>query len=468
MTKTYTYPYIPNSVPEVKREMMKQIGIKSMEELYADVPQKFRLKKRLNLPNPTSEYEVRRHVEAILSKNKTSRDMPIFLGAGCWPHHVPAAVETIVQRTEFLTSYTPYQPEISQGMLQAMFEYQSMICEITAMDVANSSMYDWASALGEAARMAARLTKRTEILVPRIVHPERLMTLQTYIEPANLCIKSVGYDRETGQLNLVDLKRNISAKTAAVYVENPSYLGFIETQVEEVAGMAHEYEALFIVGVDPTSLGVLKPPGEYGADIVVGEGQPLGNHMNYGGPLLGVFACRGDMELIRQMPGRIIGMTTTLDGSKTGYCMALQTREQHIRRERATSNICTNEALCALASATYLALLGPHGLRELGQTILTKTRYTMQLINKIQGLKAPVFDSAHFKEFTVNFDGAGKTVNEVHDALLRHGVHGGKSIVEEFPELGETAVYCVTETHSKEDIDRLVQSLESVLRERRR
>jgi len=464
-----THPYIPNAVSETKQEMMREIGIRNIEELYADVPQKFRLKRRLNLPNkPKPEHEIRRQVEVLLSKNRTCLDMPAFLGAGCWPHYVPAVVDAIVQRTEFLTSYTPYQPEVSQGMLQAMFEYQSMICEITAMDVANSSLYDWASGVGEAVRMAVRLKNRNEILVPKIIHPERLATLQTYVEPLGLRIRPIGYDQRTGLLSLNALRHGCSDMTAAVYVENPSYLGFIETQVEEIAETAHRKGALFIVGVDPTSLGVLKPPGEYGADIVVGEGQPLGSHMNYGGPLLGVFACRGEIELIRQMPGRIIGMTTTLDGSKTGFCMALQTREQHIRRERATSNICTNEALCALASATYLALLGPEGLRELGETVMVKARYAMQLLSEIRGVKAPVFESPHFKEFTVNFDKVGRTVRSVHQTLLKHhGVHGGKDISHEFPELGKTALYCVTEVHSEEEIERLAQALKLVLREGR-
>jgi len=444
--------------------MLKHIGVRNIEELYADVPKRFRLKRKLNLPRPKSEQEVKRHVESLLSKNKTSRDMPVFLGAGCWHHYVPAVVKDVVQRTEFLTSYTPYQPETSQGMLQALFEYQSMVCELTAMDVANSSMYDWASALGEAVRMAVRLNNRAEVLVPRIIHPERLATLQTYVDPVGTRVKMVGYNPTTGQLNLEDVKSGISAKTAAVYVENPSYLGFVETQVEEIAEIAHDAEALLIVGVDPTSLGVLKPPGEYGADIVVGEGQPLGNAMNYGGPLLGVFACRGDMELVRQMPGRVIGLTTTLDGSRRGYCMALQTREQHIRRERATSNICTNEALCALASAVYLSLLGPQGLRELGETVMAKARYTMQLLNRIRGVKAPVFKSPHFKEFTVNFEESGKTVREIHEALLsRHQIHGGKDLSKEFPELGKTALYCVTEVYAQEDIDRLAEAFTKVL-----
>jgi len=442
---------------------MKQIDIRNIEELYADVPRKFRLKKKLDLPNAMSEHEVKRFTETLLSKNATSQEMPIFLGAGCWPHYVPAVVEEIIQRTELLTSYTPYQPEISQGLLQALFEYQGMICEITGMEVANSSMYDWASALGEAVRMAARLTKRTEALIPKIIHPERAKTLQTYSDPAGIRIRSIDYEPETGQLDIEDLKAKISQKTAAVYIENPTYLGFIEAQVKEIAKEVHDYDSVFIVGVDPISLGVLKPPSEYGADIVVGEGQPLGIPMNYGGPLLGIFACRDDMRMIRQMPGRIVGMTTTLDGTKRGFCNALQTREQHIRREKATSNICSNEALCGVAAAVYLALLGPKGLKELGETIISKTQYAMRLLAKIKAIKTPVFKSPHFKEFTVNFDDTGKTVKEIHEKLLQWQVHGGNEITEEFPELGETALYCVTEVHSKEDIDLLASALKEIV-----
>jgi glycine dehydrogenase subunit 1 len=331
------------------------------------------------------------------------------------------------------------------------------------MDVANCSMYDWASALGEAARMAARITKRNEVLIPRIIHPERASTLQVYSESAGIKIQQLAHNEETGQINLENLKSKISDKTAAVYIENPHYLGFIETQVDEIAKEAHAHGALFIVGVDPTSLGILKPPSEYDADIVIGEAQPLGNAMNFGGPLLGIFACRDDMNLIRQMPGRIIGLTTTIDGGGQGFCMTLQTREQHIRRERATSNICSNEALCAVASAVYMALLGPQGLRELGETIMYKANYAIRLISEIDGVKAPIFKSAHFKEFTVNFDRTGLRVREVHKKLLQHKIHGGNDISKEFPDLGETALYSITEVNSKKEMERLAEALKEVL-----
>jgi len=464
---THNHPYIPNSQQEIKQEMMREIGIDSIDELYADIPEKYRLKKPLNLPEAMSEFEVKRHIEALLAKNKGSDNMPIFLGAGCWPHYIPAVVKEIMQRSEFLTAYTPYQPEISQGMLQALFEYQSMICELTSMEVANCSMYDWASALGEAARMATRVTRRREILIPKIIHPERAATLQVYAEPADIIVGRLAYDKKTGQINLDDLRDKISDKTAAVYLENPTYLGFIETQIGEISEEAHNHGALFIVGVDPTSLGVLKPPGDYGADVVIGEAQPLGNAMNFGGPLLGVFACRDDTSLIRQMPGRIIGLTKTMDGSREGFCMTLQTREQHIRREKATSNICSNEALCAVASAVYMALLGPQGMRELAEAIMYKTNYAMRLISKIDGVQTPTFDAAHFDEFTVNFDRVGLDAKEVNDKLLQNNIHGGKDVSKEFPELGETALYCVTEIHSKEEIEHLAEALASVSSKRR-
>ncbi len=456
------HPYIPNSAESSKHELLKALGISSPEELYADIPPELRLKRRLVLPGPFPEQEILRLVREKLSSVRTALDMPVFLGAGCWPHHVPAAVDFIVARTEFLTAYTPYQPEVSQGMLQALWEYQSLICELTAMDVANCSMYDWASALGEAARMAVRVTKRKRILAPRIIHPERLAALRAYTEPAGIEVELVPYEPETGQMDLEALKAMVGPDVAAIYVEQPSYLGFLEARVRAIGEVAHDHGALYIVGVDPISLGILEAPGNYGADIVVGEGQPLGNHMNFGGPLLGIMACRADRRLIWQMPGRIIGLTVDAEGRRA-FCMALQAREQHIRREKASSNICTNEALCAVAAAAYLALLGPRGLRELCETILYRAHYAMRALDRLPGVRAPLFRAPHFKEFVVNFDGTGLTAKEVHDRLLEAGIHGGKLIKAEFPELGEAALYCVTELHRKEDIDRLVAALRAIL-----
>jgi glycine dehydrogenase subunit 1 len=459
-----SHPYIPNSDEHLMRQMLNDIGFRSIDDLFKDIPAGIQSKAALDIPSIMSEFETRRHVEGLLAKNVSTCEMLSFLGAGVWPHHVPAAIDAIISRGEFLTSYTPYQPEISQGILQAMFEYQSLICELTGMDYSNCSMYDWSTALGEAARMAVRVTGRDEFIVPHFIHPERLLTLRTFCEPADIKIIEVEQDKHTGSMNLTDLRNKITHNTAAVYLEYPSFLGFVEENCDEIAKSVHKEGGVFIVGSEPISLGVLKPPGELGADIVVGEGQPLGSHMNYGGPLLGTFACKGD-TLLRQMPGRIIGKTTTQDGQQDAYCMALQTREQHIRREKATSNICTNEALLAVAASMYLSLLGPRGITELCSTILDRTKYATNVLRMLPGVEAPKFSAFHFMEFTVNFDKTGRKVGDINERLLDAGIQGGLDLSGYFPELGQTALYCFTEVHSQKDIDMLADKLRQVLRE---
>jgi glycine dehydrogenase subunit 1 len=422
------------------REMLEELGLSSIGELFRDIPQSIRSTATLDIPSKMSEVQTRKHIETCLNKNRSTRDLISFLGAGIWPHHVPAAIEVLMGRGEFLTSYTPYQAEISQGMLQTMFEFQSLICELTGMEYANSSLYDWSTALGEAARMASRVTDRTEIIIPRYTHPERSATLKAFTWPADITVVEVQQDRRTGQVDVNDLKRKLSPRTAAVYLEYPSFLGFVDEACEDVARLAHESGALFAMGVEPISLGVLKSPGELGADIVIGEGQPLGCHMNFGGPLLGILACKGE-SLLRQMPGRIIGKTTTQDGKQDAYCMALQTREQHIRRAKATSNICTNEALLALAASAYLSLLGPDGLTDLCAVILDRSRYACEKLNAVKGVKAPAFDAFHFMEFVVDFNGTGRKVSEINRSLLKAGIQGGLDLAARFPELGESALY---------------------------
>jgi glycine dehydrogenase subunit 1 len=448
--------YIPN-VHETREQMLRELGVSCLDELFSDIPPRVRLGRRLDLPAAMSEIQVKRHVQEILSKNKPFTRMPSFLGSGAWPHHVPAHVKSIVRRAEFLTSYTPYQPEASQGILQALFEYQSLICELTGLDAANASMYDWATALGEAALMCARVTGRRKFIVPQLISRERLSVLRNYSSGPVLRIVEVGYDRRTGELDLERLRGELDEDTAGVYVENPSYLGFLETQVKEIAEAAHKVGSLYVVGVNPISLGILRAPGDYGADIVVGEGQPLGNPVCFGGPALGIFACRGEERLIRQMPGRLIGMTTTIDGKMRGFTMTLQTREQHIRRERATSNICSNEALCAVAAAVYLSSLGPQGLRELAETCAANARYAMGRLGEVDGLEVPIFDSPHFNEFTLRCAGQEITIESFNERLLKRGIQGGKPIRDEFPELGEASLLCTTELHTKEDIDKLVE-----------
>ncbi len=310
--------------------------------------------------------------------------------------------------------------------------------------------------------MTVRVTHRDEFIVPHFISPERLSTLRTFCDPVNIKLVEVKQDMTTGVIDQTDLTRKVSQHTAGVYMEYPSFLGFVDESCGEVAQLVHKNGALFVVGVEPISLGVLKPPGDFGADVVVGEGQPLGCHMNYGGPLIGIFACSGD-ALLRQMPGRIIGKTTTLDGKQDAYCMALQTREQHIRREKATSNICTNEALLALAASVYLSLLGPDGMAHLCSAILGQSQYALDRLQRIRCIKTPVFDAFHFMEFTVNFDKSGKKVSEINDQLLKAGIQGGLDLSKYFPELGQTALYCFTELHTHDDIDMLGDTLQRIL-----
>ncbi len=463
MSKTFTHQYLPNSDQKIRKIMLDEINVKDIEQLFMDIPEEVKLKRGLNIPEALSEYQLRHFIEKILSKNVSINEISTFLGSGCYPHYVPAAVNEILNRSEFITSYTPYQPETSQGLLQVLFEYQSLICELTGMEFSNSSLYDGSTALGEAARMVKRITGRNEFLIPYYIDPEKLSVLMTYAEPAGIKVIKIKQNKENGQIDIDDLEKKLSDRTAGLYFENPSYLGCYEIEVETISELAHKHEALVIVGVDPISLGILKPPGEYGADIVVGEGQSLGNMMNFGGPLLGIFACNSN-KYLRQMPGRIIGMTTSHESNERAFCMVLQTREQHIRREKATSNVCTNEALCAVAAAAYLSLLGPTGLKSLCETIITKSHYTIKKLDSIDGIKAPLINSKHFKEFTVNFDKTNLKVEEVHHLLLGKKIHGGKNIKNDFPELGETSLFCVTETHSQNDIDKLVNSLNEITR----
>jgi glycine dehydrogenase subunit 1 len=430
----FSHPYIPNDTDEIKQRLLESIGLQSVEEVFVDIPKNVPRIKNLSLPKSKSEVEVRREIERILSKNITSRDYLSFLGGGVWNHYVPSVVDAITSRGEFLTSYTPYQPEISQGILQSLFEYQSMIAELIEIDVVNSSMYDWASSLGEAARMASRVTHRNEVFVPHFISPNRLITLKSYTNPIGMKIRELDQSLHNGQINLEDIKEKVSSKTAAVYVENPSYLGFIIHHLKDLSEIAHECGSLFIVGVDPISL-------------------------------LGIFGCRNTPQLVRQLPGRIVGMTTTHDGTKRGYCMVLQTREQHIRREKATSNICSNHTLCAVRAAIYMALLGREGFRKLGEYLLALTQYAKKHLSMIEDLKIPLLDNCHFKDFTVNFDSITKRGIKINDQLLTYGIMGGKALGKDFPELENTFLYSITEMHTQTDVDVLITSLKNVMEE---
>ena len=435
-------------------EMLKELNVSSIEDLFSDVPKNVR--KGFNIGNGKTEYEVLRELREIARMNKCALDMPVFLGGGLRIHYVPAAVLEIISRSEFYTSYTPYQPEISQGMLQALFEYQSLMADLTGMEVVNASMYDSATALGEAARMAYSINRRRKIVIPKHLNWEKRSVLENYVKGINMEIVEVPYDPEKGIIDEEALKDAIDENTAAVYVEYPNFFGIINEHVKLASELAKEERALLIVGVDPIALGVLKPPGEFDADIVVGEGGLLGNLPGFGGPLLGIFATK--KKYVMKMPGRLIGLGEDSEG-KRAFLMVLQAREQHIRRYKATSNICTNEALCAVASAVYLSLLGKHGLRRLAKLNMYKARKLMSMINSIDGFKAPYFDGYHFNEFTV-FSEVDPYI--VHEGLLKRGVHGGLILADVFPELYKVMLYATTEIHTEEDYEMLIKGLREV------
>jgi glycine dehydrogenase subunit 1 len=459
----YKHPWIPVT-KATEEEMLASIGKKSLEDLFSNIPDRFRVKRDLDLPKSHTEFEVIRRIQQLAGKNMSAFDGSVFLGSGVSLHYIPAVVPALAGRSEFVTSYTSYQAEISQGMLQTLFEYQSLLAEILQIDVVNSSMYDMATAVAEAARMTARVNKkRSTFLVPGTMNPEHYKVIHTYTEPVDIDIIKVDFDKDTGLMSLSDLESKIDDNVAGVYIENPSHLGFIETQVDEIAKLVHERDALFVAGVDILSLGVLRPPGDYDVDIAVAEGQHLGSPVSYGGPLLGIFGCKNDRKLIYQMPGRLVGMTRTEEEPyENGYVLTLSPREQHIRREKATSNICSNQALAAVSAAVYMSLLGPTGLETLGETIALKSNYAAKRLDAIKGVKSPAIGEFIWKEFVVQFEN-GITAKQVHDGLLKQGIQGGKILTDEFPEMGESMLFCISEIHSQKAIDALVKTVESIV-----
>jgi glycine dehydrogenase subunit 1 len=460
--KKRVHPYIPNSVPDVKAKMLEEIGVKSIEELYADIPESLRFKRDLALPDPIpSEYDLKRHVESILAKNKTCGEHISFLGGGCWQHYVPAICDEINQRSEFLTAYAG-EPYEDHGRFQSLFEYESLMAELLDQDVVNVPTYDWCQAASTSMRMAERITGREEILISKTISPERLSAIRNYCEPA-LSIKLIEYDPQTGQIDLDDLRVKISEDTAGVYFENPSYLGFIESQGQLISDVAHKAGALIVVGVDPISLGVLVPPSQYGADIVCGDIQSLGNHMSYGGGLGGFIATRDEEKYVLEFPSRLFGITRTAVEGEYGFGDVAYERTSFAEREKGKEFVGTHAALCGITAGVYLSLMGPSGMQEIGKVILQKSQYAMKKIADIAAVKAPRFESAHFKEFVVDFSGTGKTVEEINSGLLEKGIFGGKDLTGELPSLDNCALYSVTEVLAKEDIDKLVKSLKKTL-----
>lgn len=462
MSKGLVHRYIPNTAPGVREAMLKAIGFDSVDQIYEEIPAELRFKGKLNIPKePVSELEVASRIKAMLAKNKTTDELLSFLGAGCWPHYVPALCGETISRSEFLTAYAGAEVT-DHGRYQSIFEFQSMMGDLLAMDVVGAPVYDGPSASADAVQMAWRVVGRSELLIPKTTSPDRLATMRLYCDPW-LDIREVDFHPETGQLDLDDLKGKISAQTAAVYIENPTYFGFIEAQCEEIAEIAHENDALLVVCVNPISLGILTPPGEYGADIACGEGQPLGMHMTCGGATLGILACRDEERFLGAMPSFMIGLTkTVVEGEYAFSWHTLFDRLVYSARDKARSFTGTASWLWGISAAVYMALLGPEGMRKLAEVNMQKAYYAVDLLSGIKGIKVPLFSSAHFNEFVVNFDGTGKTVSEINEALLGRGILGGKDISKEFPHFGNSALYCVTEVHSKEDIERLAETLVAI------
>jgi glycine dehydrogenase subunit 1 len=442
--------YIPHTPGDVA-QMLARIGVGSLEELFVGVPAAVRLNRPLDLPVPLAEPELVRELKALAARNATPSSHVSFLGGGAYQHFIPAAIDMLISRSEFYTAYTPYQPEISQGTLQAIFEFQTLICQLTGMEVANASMYDGASACAEAALMAVRLTRRQRVLVSRALNPRWRAVIATYCRYLELEVVEIGYDRD-GRTDHNDLAGKLDSRTAAVIAGYPNYFGVVE-DLAVLAGLAQSAGAKLVAGVaEGVALGLLKSPGELGADIVAGEGQSFGLPVSFGGPYVGFFAAR--MKDVRAMPGRLVGETLDRDGRR-GFVLTLSTREQHIRREKATSNICSNQGLCALTATVFLSLLGKQGLRELAGQNLAKAAYARQQLARIEGVSLS-FAAPGFNEFVVR---TARPVEEVLAALEQQGILGGIPLGGDYPELADAMLVCVTEQHRRADIDALVQAL---------
>ncbi|MTI94961.1 MAG: aminomethyl-transferring glycine dehydrogenase subunit GcvPA [Firmicutes bacterium] len=460
MTKR-TYPYMPGSVPAAKQALLRELGIDSVEVLLKDIPDDLRFPGKMKLPPPLlEEYELKRHVQAVLAGNANCQEYISFLGAGCYQHYVPAVCDEVNSRAEFLTAYCG-ETYSDHGKMQAIFEYCSLMAELLDLDVVSYTLYDGGQAAASALRMATRITGGTRVLVPATMHPEVLSQLQDYCRPVAQVVP-VQTDADSGRLNLEDLQAKLTPGTAAVFVENPTYLGAIETDVREIATLVHSQQALFVVSADPSSLGLLESPANYGADIVVGDIQPLGMHMQYGGGCGGFIATRDEPEFINQYPTYLYGITTTQREGEYGWARALNYRTSHEGREKANEYFGTESGLWAITAAVYLSLMGPQGLRELGETIVYRSNYARQVFSALPGVEAR-FTGPIFKEFVLNFDACGRSVASINKALLEYGIFGGKDLSQDFPHLGQSALFCVTEVITQADIQRLACALQEIL-----
>ena len=446
--------FIPHTEQDI-REMLETIGIQNVDQLFTGIPAGLRLGDTpLRLPSALSESEVVDKLRQIQKRNPDPEEMSSFLGAGAYRHYSPAVIGSLIQRGEFSTSYTPYQAEVSQGTLQAIFEFQTMIAMLTGMDVVNASMYDGASALAEAVLMAHRINKKSEYLIASSVHPEYRQTVETYLRGTNHQLVNVPYD-STGKTDLEFILKNLNNRVSAVVLQSPNFFGIVEEYEELGKELAEQGTLLIVVVAEPLSLGILKPPGERLADIVVGEAQSFGLPVSYGGPYAGFFATRE--KFVRQMPGRLAGETVDRRGRRS-FVLTLSTREQFIRREKATSNICTNQGLCMLAVTIYLAVMGKQGLRELALLNLSKTDYMKKKLSKIQGFEMR-FSGNIFNEVVLK---CPKPANQIRDALLEYKILAGLPLGSYYPELDDSLLLCATELNTVEDIDLLADKLEVV------
>lgn len=457
------YPYIPNTAPGNRQRMLEELGVGSIDEFYADVPQELRLNRDMHLPEPLlSEYALQRHVERILARNTTCKESINFKGAGCWQHHVPSICDEVNRRSEFLTAYAG-EPYDDHGRFQTLFETASMMGELLDMDMVNVPTYDGFQAAATSIRMAARLTGRKTALVAGTVNPDMLSKIRDYCRP-DIQIIVLDYDPRTGWMDIGKLEAAMSDQICAVFFENPSFLGFVEGQGADISRIAHAHGAQCNVYVDPISLGVLTPPAQYGADIVTGDYQSLGIHMSYGGGHAGFIATRDEERYVLEYPSRLFGIAPTRVDGEYGFGDVAYERTSFAIREKGKEWVGTASALWGITAGVYLALMGPQGMREIGEGIMQRSRYAVMTLSQINGLRCPVFASTPFKEFVVDFSASGRTVAEINQALLERGIFGGHDLTETFPALGAAALFCVTEVHTRDDIDALAQALGEILR----
>lgn len=446
--------YIPMTEQD-QAEMLKVIGISSVDELFHDIPESVRYQGTLPMSEALDEAKLLKHMRSLSDQNADFDRYTSFLGAGLYDHHVPVVINHVISRSEFYTAYTPYQPEISQGELQAIFEFQSYICEITGMAVANASMYDGATALGEASALAAAHTKRKQIVISKAVHPEAREIVHTIAH--GLGLEIVEIDASNGVTDLSKLEAAVSADTAAVVIQSPNFFGCIE-DVRSIEPIIHQHKGLLVMSTNPLTLGLLESPGKLGADVVVGDAQPFGIQASLGGPTCGFFAVTE--ALMRKIPGRIVGQTVDVDG-KRGFVLTLQAREQHIRREKATSNICSNQALLALCASVYLSTMGKAGLQEVANLNIQKAHYAAERLKQSNKFEL-AFSSPFFNEFVVKLP-AHASVQEVNEKLIARGIIGGYDLGLQYDELKQHLLVAVTERRTKEEIDEFAAQLEEVL-----